>query len=200
MACGGGEGDHDVVAGDDVGDLHGVAHRVHVGVRRQTVLVHDDAAPRTEAESCGFGQAALGTDAKRENDDVGGEAAARCRHNDNALACLARFEGLHTVAQNELDSLRPDGVCDLVGELAVQRWQHLRKHLQHADVEPETMQVLHHLHTDETAPNHHRPLGADSFHPCFELLCVRNRLDCEYRRKVDAWDGWLQRSSPWSED
>ena len=77
-------------------------------------------------------------------------------------AAVQLRESGHAVVERELDAVRCHVALDEIGDLPVERAEHLIELLDERHVEPEMDQVLRHLETDEAAADHHR--AADGLH------------------------------------
>ncbi len=136
-------------ARDDIARLDGIAHGPDMRIVRLHALVDPDAAAFAERDAGGGGQARLGSDADREDDDVGGNPRSRCgRHDDLPVRGLEAGDG---IAQLELDPVLGEVIVQGLGHLRVERGHHLGHRLHDGHGDPSLHEVLGHLEPDEAA-------------------------------------------------
>ena len=71
-------------------------------------------------------------------------------------AAVQLRESGDAVIERQVNAMPCQMALDEVGDLPVERGQHLIEHLDERHVEAEMDQVLRHLETDESAADHHR--------------------------------------------
>ncbi len=189
------------LAGDKIGLLHRIPHRVDEGIRGTHPGIHFDAAPRSQHQPRLGGEQSLGLDADGEDQQAGVEMRAVIegqaqstllggRHGGSLLGRhLQALDGSEAGAQAKIDPLLPDAGVEQVGHLLVHRRHHLIGELQQGDIQLALVQRLHHLQPDETAPHHGDVAGLVVRQRRQDAIHVGNAPQGVYPRAVDAGEG-----------
>ncbi|MNS89561.1 hypothetical protein D3C72_1235780 [compost metagenome] len=185
-------------AGDEVGLLHRIPHRVDEGIRGAHASIHLDAAARTQFQPRLGGEQGLRLDAYGQDQQAGVEVRAVIEGQAQAgtagdrygrgLLCrqLQTLDGRETGAQTQIDPLFPDTGMEHVGHLFIHRRHHLIGELQQGDLQLALVQRLHHLQPDKAAADHGDMARLVMVQSRQDAIHVRNVAQGVHARAVDA--------------
>ena len=154
-------------------------------VRGAHLLVHHDPAARTQRESRVTRQTDLGPDTQREDHEIGRQACAALRHDDETPVGI-RLESQQAVAQVQLDALIGQVLRHRRRHLRIERRHNLRQLFDNRHGQLTAHEVLGHLEPDEAAAHYDRAPGPPLLDPRTDSPRVGNAPQREHAWKRHA--------------